>query len=395
MPRRVLAILAAAVLAGSPASFAAGSGADPRPWLTRLSFPTNLAWSPDDRLFFTEKDTGNVRIVQDGKLLPRPFVHLDVSPGGETGLLGIALAPGFPQVPWVYLYFSSAADQRNELVRVAAHGNRAGPVQHLLDLLPLRGIHNGGDLAFGTDGTLFVTVGEAGTASNAQDPASLGGKVLRLNPDGSPATDPLPGPAYSTGLRNSFGICVDPATGDLWETENGPSSDDEVNRIVAGGNYGWADQLGPGGESHGFIDPVLDYEAIIVPTGCAVWRGSLYFGAFDGIVRRMALPPGAPAQDEAVASVGEGITDLAVGPDGDLYLATVDGIDRITSPAANPIPTSLGVRRRPPGTLDARGWTTLAIGALVAVALVAAVLVASALTRRRRRRRALTTTPDA
>jgi glucose/arabinose dehydrogenase len=379
-----MAILAAAVLAGSSASSRAATGSAPQPWLTGLAFPTNLAWSPDGRLFFTEKDTGNVRIVLDGRLLPQPFVHVDVSPGGETGLLGIALAPGFPRVPWVYLYFSSAADQRNELVRVAAHGNRAGPLQHLLDLLPLQGIHNGGDLAFGTDGTLFVTVGEAGTASNAQDPASLGGKVLRLNPDGSAATDPLPGPAYSMGLRNSFGICVDPTTGDLWETENGPSSDDEVNRIVAGGNYGWPQQLGPGGESHGFIDPVLDYPAIIVPTGCAVWRGSLYFGAFDGIVRRMALPPVAPAKDEAVASLGKGITDLAVGPDGDLYIATVDAIDRITSPAANPIATSPGVRRRPPGTLDARGWTALAVGGLAVVALVASALA-------RRRRRTLTT----
>src|SRR5205814_10067026 len=132
---------------------------------------------------------------------------------------------------------------------------------------------------------------------------------LRLNPDGSVPTDPLPGPAYSFGLRNSVGICVDPATGDLWETENGPQSDDEVNRIVAGGNYGWPDQLGPGGVSRGFIDPVVDHRAIIVPTGCAVWHGNLYFGAFDGIVRRIDLPARPRTRDRAVASLGQGITD--------------------------------------------------------------------------------------
>jgi glucose/arabinose dehydrogenase len=380
-----MAILAVVVvLFGSPARSGAADGATPQPWLTGLAFPTNLAWSPDGRLFFTEKDTGDVRIVQDGKLMPEPFLHLDVVPGGETGLLGIALAPGFPRVPWVYLYFSSAADHRNELVRVRAQGDRAGPVEHLLDLLPLQGIHNGGDLAFGTDGSLFVTVGEAGDAANAQDPASLGGKILRLDQNGSVPTDPLPGPAYSMGLRNSFGICVDPASGDLWETENGPSSDDEVNRIVAGGNFGWPDQQGPGGEGQGFIDPVLDYPAIIVPTGCAVWRGNLYFGAFDGIVRRLALPAASPPHDEAVASLGEGITDLAVGPDGDLYVATVDAIDRIATPAATPIPTSPGIRRRPPGTLDARGW----IAAAVAVAAAAALIAAA---RARRRGRTLTT----
>jgi glucose/arabinose dehydrogenase len=393
MGGRVPAILAAwlvlvLVLAGSTTSPAVDAAS--QPWLTGLSFPTNLAWSPDGRLFFTEKDTGDVRIVQDGELVPQPFLHLDVVPGGETGLLGIALAPGFPSVPWVYLYDSSAADQRNELIRVAAHGNRAGPVQHLLDLLPLEGIHNGGDLAFGTDGTLFVTVGEAGHGANAQDPNSLGGKVLRLNPDGSPANDPLPGPAYSTGLRNSFGICVDPATGDMWETENGPTSDDEVNRIVAGGNYGWPDQLGPGGVSRGFVDPVLDYRAVIVPTGCAVWRGSLYFGAFDGVVRRLALPPTVPATDEAVASLGEGITDLAVGPDGALYVATVDAIDRIGAPPKVPIPTVPGVPRRPPGTLATSGWIALGIGVIAALALLASVR-----SRRRARRRAISPTADA
>jgi len=372
-PAFLLIVLGLVAAATGSTALAGGGSAVVEPWLTGIGFPTNLAWAPDGTLYVTDKDAGDVRVIRDGELLPRPLLHLDVVPGGETGLLGIALAPGFPSDPWMYLYFSSAADQRNELVRVAVHGDRAGPVQHLLDLLPLNGIHNGGDLAFGTDGTLFVTVGEAGNAANAQDPSSLGGKVLRLLPDGSPPDDPLPGPAYSMGLRNSFGICVDPATGDLWETENGPSSDDEVNRIVAGGNYGWPDQLGPGGDPSRFVDPVVDHPRVIVPTGCAIWHGDLYYGAFDGAIRRVALPASAPASDQVVASVGAGITDLSVGPDGALYVATIGGIDRIASPPAGSLPPPTATSPAPRS------------GPLAAVALAVAVVsgVALALLRRR------------
>src|SRR3989442_2050441 len=107
------------VLIGALPARAAASSA-PHPFLTGLAFPTNLAWTPDGRLFYTEKDTGNVRIVQDGKLLPQPFVHLSVEAGGETGLLGIALDPSFARTPWVYLYYSDASLHRNRLVRFLA-----------------------------------------------------------------------------------------------------------------------------------------------------------------------------------------------------------------------------------------------------------------------------------
>jgi len=386
MPRRAFALLpiVLALVATATRSPARAAPEDAeRPWLTGIAFPTNLAWAADGTLYVTDKDTGDVRVVRDGELAPQPLLHLDVVPGGETGLLGIALAPGFPRDPWMYLYFSSAADQRNELVRVAVRGDRAGPVQPLLDLLPLNGIHNGGDLAFGADGTLFVTVGEAGNAANAQDPASLGGKVLRLRQDGSPAEDPLPGPAYSMGLRNSFGICVDPTTGDLWETENGPASDDEVNRIVAGGNYGWPDQLGPGGDPSRFVDPVVDHPRVIVPTGCAIWHGDLYYGAFDGAIRRVALPASAPARDEVVAGVGAGITDLAVGPDGALYVATTAGIDRFAAPPRGSRPS--------PATPPAPSRS----GPLAATALAVAAVSAVALALIRRRRGSLRRPPAA
>lgn len=378
MARRAWLALALVAFSVLPSYAIAGETGALEPWLTGLRFPSNMAWSPDGRLFLTEKDAGDVRIVQDGELLAEPFLHLDVAAGGEMGLLGIALHPSFPEEPWVYVYFSSAADQRNEVVRFRADGNVATDSEFLIDGLELHGIHNGGDLAFGLDSTLFITMGDAAESERAQIENDIGGKVLRLNADGAiPLDNPFgDSPVYSIGHRNSFGICVDPATGEVWETENGPSSDDEINRIVPGANYGWPEQLGPGGALDGFVDPVLDYQQVIVPTGCTVWNDSLYFGAFDGIVRRLRLPPAEPARDEAVADLGKGITDLAVGPDGALYVATVDTIYRMESPPSGSIPTPAGAQPNGGSSGDGgrgtAGWIALGLVALAIAGLGAA-----------------------
>jgi quinoprotein glucose dehydrogenase len=346
-----------------------------------LAFPTNMALSPDGRIFFTEKDTGDVRILQDGEVLPRPFVHLDVVAGGETGLLGIALHPAFPTQPWVYLYYSDAADARNRLIRILADGNTAADRQNMIDgLTTENGYHNGGDIVFGADGSLFLSLGEAHESARAQDPNDIGGKVVRIEANGTLAPDNPFGPdnpVYSIGHRNSFGLCVDPSTGDLWETENGPGSDDEINRIVAGANYGWPDQLGPGG-SPPFVDPVVDYRAVIVPTGCTVWQGDLFVGSYGtGLLHRISLPavPGR-ADDVVVARFDHGITDVEAGPDGALYVSTSDSIWRIEGDAASmsPIPVPSSSAAPPaaagPGGGGSGSLTTrlLAIAAVVAAA---------------------------
>ncbi|MDP9242896.1 MAG: PQQ-dependent sugar dehydrogenase, partial [Actinomycetota bacterium] len=321
--------MATVVLSLVPASDAGADAERPAfPGADSLSFPSNMAFSPDGRLFFTEKDTGRIRIVEDGKLLPTPFATLNVVPGGETGLLGLALDPAFPRRPWVYVYYTDAADGRNRLVRIEAHGDTGGAPQTLLALLPATGIHNGGDLVFGADGKLYVAVGETGQMSRAQDVNDLGGKVLRLNPDGSvPPDNPFgpDNPAFSMGLRNSFGLCVDPKTGALWETENGPTEDDEVNLIQAGGNYGWPAQLGPGGAPK-YVDPQLVFPQVIVPTGCAVVGRFLYFGDFHGDLHRASIDGSQLGEQAVVEHLPSGITDVLLGPNGDLYVATSGSI---------------------------------------------------------------------
>ncbi|MEO8422292.1 MAG: PQQ-dependent sugar dehydrogenase [Actinomycetota bacterium] len=342
-----------------------------------LSFPSNMTFAPDGRLFFAEKDSGDIRVIEDGRLLPDPFAHIDVLSSAEQGLLGIALDPNFDAEPWVYVYYSDPVARINRLGRFRADDD-SRELQPLLDALTTEhGYHNGGDIAFGGDGKLFVSVGEVHEGERAQNPNDIGGKILRLNPGGTaPSDNPfgVGNPAYSMGHRNSFGLCFDPSNGDLWETENGPGSDDEVNLIEPGGNYGWPDQLGPGGEP-AFIDPVVDFPEVIVPTGCAVWRGDLFFGAYGtGLLYRIALPLEADAQAFVVNDLGAGVTDLEVGPGGDLFVATSDAIWRFDAPGS---PVSVGPE---PG--GSSGGESPGAGSNTAIVIVAGIVLAAGLVTR-------------
>lgn len=316
------------------------------------AFPTNLAVAPDGRIFFAEKDSGRIRIVEpSGELRPRPFAVLPVdATASEMGLLGLALHPDFDREPWVYAYYSGI-DGRNHLARIRADGDTGDAPQELLSLLPTEnGWHNGGDLAFGADGTLYVAVGEGHVPERAQDPASLGGKILRIDDDGSaPDDNPFEGsPVYALGIRNSFGLCVAP-DGALWETENGPTEWDELNRIEAGANYGWPEQLGPGARDgrarDGFVPPILAWREEIVPTGCSVDRdGSLYVGDFRGDLHRIAFPDGSAPTDTVVASFDAGITDVELTSRGRLLVATANAIlVRTGTASSSPAPTPAGV----------------------------------------------------
>jgi glucose/arabinose dehydrogenase len=321
------------------------------PVATALAFPTNLAFLPDGTIVYGEKDAGRVRLLSpDGT--DRVAARLPVLGGAERGLLGLAVHPRFPEEPWLYVYYSDAPSARNVLIRMRLVGGRGRGRETLLELLPaVSGYHNGGDLAFGLDGMLYVSTGEAHEPARARDEGDLGGKVLRIAPDGSvPEGNPFPGsPVYTLGHRNSFGLCVNPGTGDVWETENGPDRDDEVNLLRAGGDYGWPTALGAGG-GPGFVDPEIVFPRVIVPTGCAFTDpATMWFGDYRGGLHRVRLT--GPRLDRVaghavVASTDAGITDVAVGPDGGLYVATATAILRVrgvrATGAGEPGPTGAG-----------------------------------------------------
>jgi len=279
-----------------------------------LEAPWAMALAPDGRLFVTERP-GRVRIVRlgtGGGLDPRPWatVPARANPDAERGLLGIALDPDFARSPFVYLYYSYAGAggaTLNRLVRMRDTSGIGSEETILLDGIPGSANHDGGRIAFGPDGKLYVATGDGEQQARAQDRSSLGGKILRLEKDGSvPADDPFPGSAvFSLGHRNVQGLAFHPDTGVLYATEHGPSGffpaccQDEVNRIEAGANYGWPTVTGKPGDQR-FRDPIawsgnLDTWA---PSGAAFatrpgpLRGSLLFATLRGQhLHRIVLTP--------------------------------------------------------------------------------------------------------
>mgnify|MGYP002387775936 CR=1 FL=1 len=333
-------------------------GVEIQVYVDGADFPTALAIAPDGRLFYTEKNRGEIRVVNaNGELLAVPFASVPASSASERGLLGIALHPDFATNGFVYVYYTRSASGMvtsaladvldNRVVRFTAAGDvAAGPEEVILTLPGRPGPnHNGGQLAFGPDGKLYVTIGELAVAANAQDVNVPTGKILRINDDGSiPADNPFgaDNPVFALGIRNSFGIGFDPVSGLAFVTDNGTSGHDEVNRIVAGGNYGWPVVLGLAGDAR-FIDPLIDFgNTSVVPTGVAFARDAtlgessrnrLFVAQFaTGRIFRYELD----AERDAVESVdlfaqgiSDGITDLEFGPDGTLFVATSRQILRI------------------------------------------------------------------
>ncbi len=210
--------------------------------VTGLQIPWSLAFTPDGRLLISERP-GRVRVYQNGALLPEPALTLtDVFTRDESGILGLAVHPDFATNHFVYLVYTANGPRGAiaRLMRFRELDNRLAEGVVLLDDVPASNIHNGSRVKFGPDRRLYVTFGDVARPSLAQDAASLNGKILRLNDDGtSAAGNRFNSPVYSLGHRNPQGIDWHPVSGDLWETEHGQTNNDEINVIDSGANYGW------------------------------------------------------------------------------------------------------------------------------------------------------------
>ncbi len=210
---------------------------------TGLAAPTGFTFGPAGVIVYGERFTGRIRFFDPATGTDHVVYRIpDVDGSLDRGLLGVALHPRYPTVPFVYAYVTrhTASGPRNEVLRVTNdHGH--GTTPKVLLSLAAGPEHQGGRIAFGADGMLYVAVGDGENRAAAQDLKDLHGKVLRMTPWGAPAPgNPFPHRrVWSFGHRNSFGFGFDPLTGRLWESENGPHCNDELNRIVAGGNYAW------------------------------------------------------------------------------------------------------------------------------------------------------------
>ena len=237
-------------------------------------------------------------------------------PRGEGGLLGIAVSPAFATDGRVFAYVTTAEDNRIVSFRLSAPEQ----VEPVLTGIPKAGIHNGGRLAFGPDGMLYAGTGDTGDSSLSQDPGSLGGKVLRMTPQGRPA----PGASslvFSRGHRNVQGLAFDSA-GQLYATEFGQNRFDEVNRITEGGNYGWPEVEGAGTGGGRFTAPLVTWETSEAsPSGAAVVGGDLYVAALRG--QRLWEVPLAGGDPVSLLQGEYGrLRAAATAPDGALWLLT-------------------------------------------------------------------------
>ena len=212
-----------------------------------IETPWEILWGPDNYIWFTERP-GRVNRVNPATGEKQLIYAIpDVFEYGEAGLLGMALHPDFETTPRVYLVYNytDGPNIRERIVQYTWNGSTLVNAVTLIDDIPGNSYHNGSRLIFGPDGKLYMTTGDAGNTSNSQNMNSVAGKLLRMNPDGSiPGDNPDPGSyIWASGLRNSQGLVFGP-NGYLYGSEHGPSSNDEVNLLEKGRNYGWPDVEG-------------------------------------------------------------------------------------------------------------------------------------------------------
>ena len=368
----VLFLLSVMLVASRPAAAVSGTLVAVQ---SGLKEPDSLAFAPDGRVFFGERPTGKIGLIENGSLLPDPFYTLqNVSDYHDQGLLGLALDPSFPSTPWVYAFYTLRdtvnGTTYNRVVRIQANGDTGGAVEVLLDHIPTGEWHIGGPIKFGPDGKLYALTGDTYQAATAQNLSSLAGKVLRLNPDGSvPNDNPFVGNGsanpyvYTYGHRNLFGIDFHPVTGKAYVTENGPECNDEVNLLVPGQNYGWGanytcshpppDPVNTNRDGPDPVLPLIFYTPPIAPTNAifytgssfAAWHDDFFFGTWNqrDVHRVHFAPPDYQTvlSDDVVVTLPSsepyGIIALDQGVDGAIWLGSTTTIYRFYDTSLPPV----------------------------------------------------------
>jgi aldose sugar dehydrogenase len=349
-----MVLLALAALAALPAT----AGAAPRdlaldPEVTDLEFPASFTFLPDGRILYGERLSGQIHLADPAAGTDVVWATIpDLVATGEQGLLGLAVDPAYPARPEIYAVATRlvAGVSTMQILRIDEVAGAGGPQTPIFST-PAGDHHDGGRLLFGKDRSLYLVVGDHFEPAAAQDPSSSWGKVLRMTRSGRPAAgNPSPdSTVYAYGFRNSFGMALDRRTGNVWEIENGPECNDEINRVVAGGNYGWgpansclAPPAAPANTNQDGADPLLPawwWATPVAPTGAAFCNGCklgtgsgrlLYVADFDnGAIHALRLTAqrlGFGAERTVFADETMKLFGLERAPDGSLWVSgTVAG----------------------------------------------------------------------
>ena len=317
--------------------------------LTRsLSFPWEIIWGPDNMIWMTERG-GRISKVNPANGNVSPLLTIpDVRSQGEGGLLGMALHPNFSVTPHVFVAYNydNGGDYREKIVRYTYTGTSLTTPQIIFDNIDAAGIHNGCRLLI-VDQKLYITTGDAANQSLPQKTASVNGKILRLNLDGSiPSDNPIPGsPVWTYGHRNAQGLVY--ANGLLYSSEHGPDTDDEINIIEKGTNFGWPDVKGfcnTGSEqnfcsANNVKEPIHAWSPTIAACGLdyynsnliPAWKNSLLLCTLRGS-RLVQLQlsdshTSVASESEYIRDHYGRLRDICISPDGKVYICTGNGND--------------------------------------------------------------------
>jgi glucose/arabinose dehydrogenase len=315
-----------------------------------LTWPAAFTFTSRGNIFFGNRLTGAIKVFNQNTTKIHTFFKIPgVVSDNEQGLLGIAVDPDYPSTPFVYAYATRLVNGvlHNQIVRIRALDQTGVSWRVIFTVKTVAtAYHNGGRILFGPDGKLYAIVGDAHNSANSQTLSNNSGKILRMTSAGKvPGGNAWGGRIFTTGVRNSFGFTFDPATGDLWETENGPECNDEINQFSNGDNGGW----GPNETCDGTVEgtnqdganPVLPlqwYTPTIAPTGAvfcpasgcglpAGTEGDLFFGSFNDSNIHEADPADVPGTDTIALSWSSGILSMERNPaTGSLFFSDPGGI---------------------------------------------------------------------
>ncbi len=312
-----------------------------------LNFPWEILWGPDNKIWMTERGGKISRVDTATGTITPVFTIPDVSSQGEGGLLGMVLHPDFTTSPFLYVAYDydQSGNYKGKVVRYTYSGSTLTSPFIIIDNISASNIHNGCRLLISSDAKLFITTGDASDQSNPQNNASVNGKILRLNLDGSiPSDNPTVGsPVWTKGHRNPQGLVF--ANNMLYSSEHGPDSDDEVNIIEKGRNYGWPDVRGYCNESaeqtfcsaNNIKEPIKAWTPTLAVSGMSFynsdlipqWKNSLLLATLKNS-RLMQLKlddvhTSVIETNEFFANDYGRMRDVCISPDGKVYICTSNG----------------------------------------------------------------------